>query len=177
MCKTMLKSLLKSRCMTPTSSFYSENRFTLIYFCSGLSGMFCALSLIHLSDILHVDAHRSVFCCWFCFLIFFFLPFEEVNLTIFLFHKSTFLVLCLKEVVIYRTVLLGVAEYSDITGSLLLVALKTIFPLIYFFIRTPFFVPQVSSHSLFVYQFPHNTSLFQVIFSASSLLLSFFISS
>lgn len=122
-------------------------------------------------------------CSQECFLLlilffdFFFLPFEEVNLTIFLFHKSTFLVLCLKEVVIYRTVLLGVAEYSDITGSLLLVALKTIFPLIYFFIRTPFFVPQVSSHSLFVYQFPHNTSLFQVIFSASSLLLSFFISS
>lgn len=115
--------------------------------------------------------------CFVLFWTFFSLPIEEVNLTIFLFHKSTFLVLCLKEVVIYHTVLLGVEEYSDITGSLLLVALKTISPLFYFFIRTPFFPPQVSSHSLFVYQFLHSTFLFQVVFSASSLLLSFFISS
>lgn len=155
--------------MTPTSLFYSENQLTLIYFCSGLSGMFCALSLIHFSDVLDIDAHRS--------LTFFFFPAEEVNLTIFLFHKSTFLVLYLKMVVIYHTVLLGVAAYSDISGSLLLVALKTISPLYYFFISTPFFPPQVTSHSLFVYQFPHSTFPFQVIFSASSLLLPFFIPS
>lgn len=51
---------------------------------------------------------------------------EEVNLPFKKFYQSTFPVLFLKVVVIYQTIFVGVAEYSEMTASLLLMALKTV---------------------------------------------------
>lgn len=54
------KTLLKSRCTTPTSLLYPEDLLTLIYFCSGLSGMFCSLPLDYLLLCYLLDAHGSL---------------------------------------------------------------------------------------------------------------------
>lgn len=60
--------------MTPTFLLYSEGLLTLIYFYSGLSGVFCSLPLGYLLLCYLVDAHRSLLdVCIFSA--------EEVNLT------------------------------------------------------------------------------------------------
>jgi len=60
--------------MTPNTLLYPEGLLTLIYFCSGLSGMFCLLPLSYLLLCYLIDAHRSLWdVCIFSA--------DEVNLT------------------------------------------------------------------------------------------------
>lgn len=75
--------------------------------------------------------------------------------------------------IMLKFMLLRVAEYFEISASLLYRVQKTIFPSWYFYVGIQFFPSQVSCHSLLIYFFTVLAPS-QPIFSYSSLLLSLF---